>query len=602
MRSDDTVLPQTTEELREQVLGFGESSLRKNYFPLLRQRVEELEFHSAMLDAVRDSVFVHDLAGHLLYANREACEQLEIEPCTQIDEPWVWASQALRDSMIAKIEAIEAAGSLIFRAENDTVKGASTPLEVHASLMSYGGRRVVLAVARDLTDRIESEGRIERLAYYDSLTGLANRALFRDRLNVALARAARSGDSVTLMFLDLDHFKMINDTFGHAHGDEVLQAVAERIEGLVREGDTVARLGGDEFTLLIDGFSREASEHVAQRTLQAFEESFIAVGQELAITASIGVAVATGDSDDTESLMRKADTAMYQAKKAGRASYCVYDPDMDSTRSQFLLLGDLRHAIERSELHLEYQPQIDLHTGEMICAEALLRWNNPAHGPIPPGNFIPVAEKSGYILQLGSWVLREACRQTQEWRSHGLQPVRISVNVSARQAYSKELLDTVREALADFDLPGHMLELEVTETAAMKDSTHVIQQFTALRELGVRIAIDDFGTGHSSLDRLKRFPVNTLKVDGSFLSDVDASGDESAIASSIVVLGRSLGLEVIAEGVETPAQLGFLLQTGCPAAQGYLLCRPITADRLGQLLEPGAVPEWTQVLEECRRG
>lgn len=587
---------QERERLRARVLGLGETSLHKSYYPQLRQRLTELEFHAALLDAVNDSVIVHDLAGQLRYANKTACEIRGLSLEEMLDsEPFSWICREHREAALLRATEVALQGSMIcesfhLRGDEDTI-----PVEVHYRLIARDGEDLIIGVVRDLTERLHTEQYIHNLAYYDSLTHLANRALFNDRLDMALAHGARANESLALMFLDLDHFKAINDTFGHPLGDNLLKAVALRLQALVREGDTVGRFGGDEFVLLLHDCDETGVPDVAQRVLDAFEAPFHIGDQELSITASIGVAVAVDGISDSETLMRHADTAMYQAKAAGRSAYRLYDPSMDLSVGRFLLLGGLRQAQENRELSLHYQPLVDISNGSIVAAEALLRWNHPEHGNVSPAEFIPLAEESGLIVKIGEWVLREACKQAAEWREAGLPTVRMAVNLSARQLYCKNLIAVVARVLDECGLQGNHLELEITESAATKDVVYVYEQFKALKQLDVNIAIDDFGTGHSSLDRLKRFPVDTLKVDRSFVRDIAYDPGGRAIATSIIVLGHSLGLNVIAEGVETEDQLRFLQSKGCHFAQGYLYSPPVPPAQFAELLGGRGTSGWAEL-------
>ncbi len=431
------------------------------------------------------------------------------------------------------------------------------------------------------TQRRQAEERLAFLAQYDVLTGLPNRSLFRDRLLHALARAKRSGALVGLMFFDLDRFKQINDTLGHATGDTVLQAVAARLREHLREVDTISRLGGDEFTLIVEGATD--ADHfipVAEKIRSALASPITVDGHEIFVSTSIGVTVYPRDAEDVDELLKNADIAMYRAKRDGRDTYLFYAPEMAAQTHEHLYLeGELRHALERSEFVLYYQPTMEVSSGRIVGVEALIRWNSNA-GWCLAGEFIPIAEETGIILDIGAWVLREACAQGVAWQAMGLPPMQLNVNLAARQFVQQDLLETVGRILRDTGLPPRFLELEITESTIMHQGEGVIDTLTRLNQLGVRIAIDDFGTGYSSLAYLKRFPVQDLKVDKSFVRDITSDPDDAAIVRAVIAMARSLGLRVIAEGVETELQLAFLRELKCDVFQGYLLSHPLPAAEL----------------------
>ena len=443
-----------------------------------------------------------------------------------------------------------------------------------------------VGVFSDISQLKISQERLEFLAHHDPLTGLPNRVMFCDRLELAMHRADREGTLAAVLFLDLDRFKHVNDSLGHSAGDLLLQQVAERLQDAVRRQDTVARQGGDEFTLLLDGLhDGERAAGLAQKLVDAIALPFVVDGHELFLGASIGISVYPVDGRDVESLLRNADAAMYRAKEAGRNTYAFYSEEMTSHALERVLIeGQLRRAIERDELVLHYQPQIDLASGRLVGVEALVRWEHPTEGILPPARFIPVAEESGLMLPLGEWVLREACRQTKAWLDAGLEIARVAVNVAGPQIQRGQLGETVRRVLAQTGLPPERLELEITEDFLMAHAEQTVALLTELRSLGVGLAIDDFGTGYSSLAYLKRLPVDKLKIDRSFVYDLPSDENDAAIANAIIALGRSLRIRVIAEGVETPAQRQFLIATGCDEAQGYLFSRPLAADALEAFL------------------
>ncbi|XVU23770.1 putative bifunctional diguanylate cyclase/phosphodiesterase [Actinoplanes sp. CA-054009] len=448
---------------------------------------------------------------------------------------------------------------------------------------------------RDISERKELQDQLVHEAYHDALTQLANRALFRERVSEALHHRAEGGE-VTVLFLDLDGFKEVNDSLGHLAGDQLLVQVADRLRASVRSADVVARFGGDEFAVLITtapGGDADEAEQVARRIIDALDTPFGSESRDIHVQASIGLASADllGDSekDGAEQLMRNADLAMYKAKSAGGSGYATYDPEMLSGLvARLELEADLRLALERHQLHLHYQPTINLATGEVIGFEALARWEHPTRGLIPPAEFIPIAEATGLIVPLGRWVLREACRQAVEWSGAGGRPVKMAVNVSVRQFDRTDLVEVVAGILAETGMPADQLCLEMTESVLMTDTDDNLEQLVRLKALGVTLAIDDFGTGYSSLAYLRRFPVDTLKIDRSFVERLGALTDDTALADTIVQLGKSLGMDTVAEGIEEFVQLEALREMGCHFAQGYYFSRPVPAGEAGQLFVQGA--------------
>jgi diguanylate cyclase (GGDEF)-like protein len=441
---------------------------------------------------------------------------------------------------------------------------------------AHGDPLAIVTTCEDITERKWAEEQLRRAAFYDALTGLPNRALFMDRLGQALDRARRHPSfDFALLFLDLDRFKLVNDSFGHAMGDQLLQAVAIRLESCRQAGDTVARLGGDEFAFLAEeiGGATQAV-HLAERVREALRSPFVVAGHELFTTASVGIAINQPGYQQPDDMLRDADTAMYRAKMGGR-SHEVFDQEMhDRVQRIVQLEGELRRAVERKEFVLHYQPIVPLHNRRAAGAEALIRWRHPRRGLLQPEQFVPLAEETGLIATIGEWVLHEACAWARPRTDARGSKLRVAVNLSPRQFLQSDLLGEVSRALAASGLEPDRLELEVTETVAMHDVKATEATLRRLKELGVRIAIDDFGTGHSSLSYLKRCPVDTLKMDRSFGSGVGFERRDAAIVSSVIALAHSLGLEVVAEGVETERQLAFFRKEGCDAAQGFLLGDP----------------------------
>ncbi|MGE5027472.1 MAG: putative bifunctional diguanylate cyclase/phosphodiesterase [Betaproteobacteria bacterium] len=432
-----------------------------------------------------------------------------------------------------------------------------------------------------------AEQHLAQVTNYDTLTGLPNRSLFRDRLDHAMSRSARNSEMVAVMLLDIDNFKSINDTLGHDLGDQLLQETSERLQHCVLEDDTLARLGGDEFAIILEGLAEiDEVAQVAQKILDDFVRPFALSGHEIYVTPSLGVTIYPLDGEDSESLIKNADTAMYRAKEHGRNNYRFYTADMNKLAvERFALEGKLRRALERGEFVLHYQPQVDIRSGRVVGVEALLRWNHPERGLVPPNEFIPLLEENHLIVSVGEWVLRTACAQSRAWQEAGLPPLRMGVNLSARQFRQENLVEMVEAILLETRISPKLLELELTEGMLMESTKATSATLDRLKENGVQIAIDDFGTGYSSLSYLKRFPIDRLKIDRSFVRDVIADANDAAIVVAIISLGRSLGLNVIAEGVEAKDQLDFLDVQKCDEYQGYHFSRPLPAEEIARLFE-----------------
>jgi diguanylate cyclase (GGDEF)-like protein/PAS domain S-box-containing protein len=472
--------------------------------------------------------------------------------------------------------------------------GSTFPVELTVSETRLDGQPQLVLIVRDITDRKLTQERLSFLANYDSLTGLPNRALFRDRLARAMARAKRSQAPMALMFLDLDNFKVINDSLGHEVGDELLRYIAETLKTCLRNVDsvlhaggteenfTVSRLGGDEFTVIAEQVaSAEDAAIVARRILDALEVPFDLHETEMHISASIGISLFPADDTDLDGLIRHTDMAMYRSKAAGRGTYSFYSDEMSlEVAARLQLENSLRRALDQNEFVLFYQPKADLSTGRITGVEALIRWNAPGRGMVAPDRFIDVLEDSALILPVGAWTLRTACEQLAAWDHEGLPALNLAVNLSARQFRQPFLAKFVSDTLRDSGLAPQRLELELTERLLMEDNEATRDALAAFAHLGVRVAMDDFGTGHSSLSYLKRFSIDTLKIDRSFVSELPHDAEDSAIATAIVAMGHSLGMKVVAEGVETEGQAAFLETLGCDEIQGYLVSRPMPPTQL----------------------
>ena len=495
------------------------------------------------------------------------------------------------DFFVAKDRETLDTGKLVFVEEEPirTKDGAERILQTKKLPVfdGIGNIQYVLGISEDITERKKAEERLAYLAQYDSLTGLPNRSLFRDRLTQAMVRAKRNDRILALMFLDLDHFKEINDSLGHSTGDEVLQAVAGRLRASLRLVDTIARLGGDEFTIILENIARpDDVTMVAQKIWSAFSDPLVIQGREIFVTASIGITLYPRDVEDIDALLQTADIAMYHAKEEGRNTYEFYAAEMhDHAAERLNMEALLRRALERQEFLLHYQPKVTVHGGRIVGMEALIRWNSKELGVVSPAKFIPLAEKTGLIVPIGEWVLKVACAQNKAWQARGLPALLMSVNLSARQFQQKNLVEMIVGAIEATGLGARFLELEITESMIMHRPEKAIAVLQQLHDIGVQLSVDDFGTGYSSLAYLKRFPVQKLKIDQSFVRDITTDAEDAAIVGAVVAMAKSLELNVIAEGVETPEQLAFLAKLDCDEYQGYLFSRPLPADEIERSLE-----------------
>lgn len=468
--------------------------------------------------------------------------------------------------------------------------GVTFPLEIALSELRLGERRYFIGVLRDMTERKQNEERLRFLATRDHLTGLPNRALFREKLEEAVARADDKGHLVGVLFIDLDHFKNINDTMGHSVGDRVLQEVARRLERYVRPGDLVAHQSGDEFTVLLDRLiDPQEAARLANHLLDHLSQPFEVDGREIYTSGSIGIVCYPDNAETIGNLMKNVDTAVHHAKRQGRNTFTFYTEKLSQDMVRRLQVENgLRRALERHELFVVYQPKVDLTSGEVVGAEALLRWVSKDLGFVSPGEFIPVAEETGLIVPIGEWVLRTVCEQIDAWTSAGHPAVRIAVNLSARQFRESALTSRIMDLMLEAGVSAELLELELTESMLVENADEAIQALWALKGLGITLSIDDFGTGYSSLSYLKRFPIDALKIDQSFVRDIPDSMDDMSITKAIISMGRSLELKLVAEGVETLEQVEFLRQNGCQIAQGYLYAKPLKADEFEVFLQRAA--------------
>lgn len=464
--------------------------------------------------------------------------------------------------------------------------GGRFPLDIEFGEVQMGDRRRLIATLRDITERKEAEALIVKQANYDSLTKLPNRTLFMDRLSLALTRASRNGGQIGLLFIDLDNFKKVNDTLGHSAGDQLLQEAAERLTTSVRETDTVARLGGDEFTVILPDLQKAHDvEQVVRQILDRLSKPYLIDGTEVFASGSVGITLFPDDGKDAETLLKNSDTAMYRAKYDGRNTFRFFTAKMNAEALESVKLeNQLRHAVDRGEFVLHYQPIIDLESGRVAGAEALLRWNHPVDGIVSPIKFIPLAEETGLIVPIGDWVFKAACEQIREWHDIGLNSLHVSVNLSPRQCreitFGKTFEDTLRTTGAD----PNAVTLEITENLLMEsDNDDAVTMLHKLRDQGVHLSLDDFGTGYSSLSYLKRFPFDVLKIDRSFVKDVATDSEDKALIEAMIAMAHGLNITVVGEGAETREQVDFLRSRDCDAVQGYYFSKPIPADQFVDL-------------------
>jgi diguanylate cyclase (GGDEF)-like protein/PAS domain S-box-containing protein len=550
-----------------------------------------LRTQASLIDKAQDGIIVRNMDDRITFWNKSA---ERMYGWTRAEALGQRIQDLLRDDAVSFAAARKAAldtGHWLGEAERHCKDGSAVMVQVRLSLIpgDDGQPDALLSINTDITHRKAAERENEKLAFYDVITGLPNRVLLLDRLQHALSVCGRSGVSGALLFIDLDHFKTINDTLGHDKGDQLLQQVAQRLRACVYEVDTVARFGGDEFVVLVEDLSKQRHEaatqamHIGEKILGAFSEPILLDNFVRHITASIGVTLFDGAQCTPGELLRQADLAMYEVKGAGRNGARFFDPEMETVvAARGALEADLRHALRHDEFLLHYQPQVD-RDGRVTGAEALIRWQSATRGLVTPAMFIPIAEDTGLILPMGRWVLEQACEQLARWAPQpALASLSIAVNVSARQLRQANFVDEVRAVLAQYGPVAQRLKLEITESLLVDDTETTVETMHSLKALGVGFSLDDFGTGYSSLSYLKRLPLDQLKIDRSFVSDVLAESSDAAIARTIVALGRSLGLNVIAEGVETAEQHAFLMAHGCHAFQGYLFSRPVPVEQFEQ--------------------
>lgn len=554
-----------------------------------------LQAKEALLDSIvntaADGIVVVTIGGIIEFANPALCRMLGCDPSELDGVPIEDLLQsntqtaAFWESLFCSSES-EQTAPLSLQTHARSRDGTMIPVEIHASRMLLNGSRRATVVVRDISERLDSQEQMWRLAHFDELSGLPNRLLFRQLLEQALIDAGRSKKPLAVLLIDLDRFKLINDTLGHDTGDEVLRQVTARLRQCLSETDIISRFGGDEFAALIrDIDGADAARAAAKRVLAAVDQPYRLNGEEYHLSASIGISTFPGDSVDATALLRNAELAMYRAKDQGKNNFQFHSPQMNARSFEYVVLERfLRRAIEQDEFLIHYQPQVEVASGRLTGAEALLRWNHPGMGMMQPDKFIPLAEETGLIVPIGRIVMMRACIAARRWQECGIPGFRVAVNLSPRQFAQSELVADVRHILEDTGLAPEYLELEITESMVMENPERAAAILHELRAVGVKLAIDDFGTGYSSLGYLKRFPVNTLKIDRSFIKDVPADADDVAITHAVIAMGHSLRLLTVAEGVETRAQADFLANNGCDLMQGYLISRPLPMEDMDRFL------------------
>lgn len=581
-------LQQQRDHLEEEVQKRTAELIERN------REIADREVHyRAVVEGATEGILTLDKQGLIVRDNTAAEKMFGYDPGMMVGIPLV--------QMLTPDSAKRCLGSdgLLYPVSNLSLEaqnkgGKTIPILLSISTFKYENDHYFTAIIQDISERMMFEKRLARLAYYDSLTGLPNRRLFHDRLGQAMEHARRDGKLVGILFLDLDHFKDINDTLGHLFGDRLLQETAKRLSDLLRKEDTVARLGGDEFTVILESISNTAdAEDIAKKILHSLRQPFNLGEHEIYVTSSIGITLYPLDDNDIERLIMNADSAMYQAKSHGRNTYELYTSKMFSeTIDRVALETSFRKAVGASdfllqyqpEFVLHYQPEVDRYSGEVVGAEALIRWQHPELGMLSPDQFIPLAEATGLILPLGEWVLRTACMQAVAWRAAGFPPFHVAVNVSALQLKNRNIVQQVAHILKETGMDGSYLELELTESVVIDKSEELITILRDLKEMGITISIDDFGTGHSSLANLQLLPVDKVKIDISFIRNITTSKQDTAIVVGIIEMAHKLGLKVVAEGVETEEQLMCLLSHHCDIMQGYHFSRPMAAEDFEALL------------------
>jgi diguanylate cyclase (GGDEF)-like protein/PAS domain S-box-containing protein len=552
---------------------------------------EKLQLAARFMSSTTEGVFITERDGRIVYVNPAFCHMTKysrpevIGRSLGIVQPVFPGEQSCSDIW----QMLQLTGQWQGEISSCRKSGEALPLWLSMSAAKDSSGRVLnyVGVISDLTKMREVASHLERMAYHDPLTGLPNRTLFLDRLGQILARSGRTRRAAALMFLDLDHFKKVNDTLGHAMGDKLLAAVGKRLSSCLRETDTVARIGGDEFTIILPDIADNTSlTHMAHRITSGTSDPFDLDGHQVFVTVSLGIALYPDDGRDGERLLQNADTAMYHAKARGGNCFQYFSDEMNiAARARGELERALRLALVHEELVLHYQPQVHIPSGKIIGCEALIRWNRPHHGQVLPHKFIPLAEEAGLIGAIGNWTVSEACAQIREWQTVDRRRVRVAVNISGRQLQQENTVSSLREILDRTGIDPGLLELEITESSLMQDAAASRQVLARLKDLGLHIAIDDFGVGYSSLGQLRHFPVSRLKIDRSFFRGLTSNNQDKAVVKAITAIAHSLQVSVIAEGVETQDHVDFLKCNGCEEAQGHYFCRPLPPEKFVTLID-----------------
>ncbi len=553
--------------------------------------VREKKFSKKIIDNMPSGLVVMDPALNIRMVNKALLTMFNLDTAGAfVGQPvseMFGISEKLSSVLENVLEHGETRSGLPF--ERQDAQGRRYYLANISRALTEEGQTLLLFMVSDITAYKKAEERAQYLAQFDTLTGLPNRGLIHDRIDYTCTLSKRGEGVVATMLIDLDRFKLINDSLGSAHGDEILKQAAARLSGCLRETDTVGRTGGNEFVMILLSMSAAADATVvAKKVLEVLATPFQIAGEQLHLTASIGIAVAPGDGENAQELLRSAAAALHHAKNDGRNQFCFFQAEMNQRAQRDLQLeSGLHMAVENCQFELHYQPKVDLRSGEICGLEALLRWQHPERGRINPVDFIPLLEENGLIVPVGTWVLRTACAQAMAWQSMGVKPLRVAVNLSAVQFHRQDLCEVVKQVLKDTGLDAKFLELEITESIIMKEVDRAVQTLRALKSLGVKLAVDDFGTGHSSLSYLKHFSADVLKIDRSFINDITTDADDAMITRTIIDLAHNMKMQVIAEGVETEAQLDFLRYNNCDEMQGYYYSKPLPVEACTALLKEG---------------
>ncbi|MES2072272.1 MAG: EAL domain-containing protein [Pseudomonadota bacterium] len=561
----------------------------------LKSNEEQMRLAAQVFESSHEAIIITDAQANIIAVNSAFCKSTgyAVQEISGVNARILRANGQEAGYFGALWQSLKKNRHWHGELSNRRKDGSSYPARLSISAVGdeQGQTTHYVGIITDLTSYKEAEERIQYMAYFDALSTLPNRTLLRDRATHALAAARRDHGELAMMFLDLDHFKTINDSLGHSVGDQVLQTIASRLKHLIREVDTVARYGGDEFSILLTDTGAKGAGQVAQKIIETLAAPIEAGSHSLVVGVSIGISCFPTDADSFEALLKNSDIALFRAKAAGRSNFQFFTQEMNaSAHNRLELEVALRSALANRQFQLHYQPQFDLRSGELLGFEALLRWQHPIRGMIPPADFIPITEINGLIVPIGTWVLHEACRQAKEWQTRGITQATVAVNLSAIQIRQSNIVNTVKEALQASKLDAKYLELELTESLLLENVESVLMQLQQLKAIGVTLSIDDFGTGYSSLAYLKRFPIDTLKIDKSFVMNLSEDADSRAIALAIVSMAHSLRLKVIAEGVEDPSQAHILADMGCDQAQGYWYARPMPAEQVAGWLRSNPAP------------